>query len=35
MPIQRMCQAYVARGRLQFAKPISQIEEMKELSLMV
>lgn len=26
--------AYVAKGRLQFAKPISQIEEMKELSLM-
>lgn len=26
--------AYVAKGRLQFAKPIGQIEEMKELSLM-
>lgn len=28
-------QAYVAQGRLQFAKPIGDIVEMKELSLMV
>jgi hypothetical protein len=28
-------QAYVARGRLQFAKPLNEISELKELSLMV